>query len=133
MSHLRTIGLGRPIQLNHPFDAGVVELALQVPRGVCELGEHEDLLTGEVLGLEQMDQSKEFVVVLRLELLGFAEKLYDLLEVQEGLSNHLLDLVLVAIKLWDSLKHLCRHDVLVLCFGFVIVPVPEDRAGGCAV
>ena len=96
---------------------------LQVAGGVGELGEDEDLLAGELLGLEQADELLQLVVVLGLELPGLVEELHDLIEVEEGLRHHLVDVVLLAVEALDGVEHLLRDDVLVL--GLVAVLAPE--------
>ena len=88
--------------------------SLQIAGGVGELGEDQHLLAGELLGLEQPDQLLELVVVLRLELPGLVEEVHDLVEVEERLGHHLLDVVLVAVEVLDGVEHLLRDDVLVL-------------------
>ena len=103
----------------------LIELALQVAGGVGELGEDEDLLAGEFLGLEQADELLQLVVVLGLELPGLVEELHDLVEVEEGLGHHLLDLVLLAVEAFDGVEHLLGHDVLVLGLVAVLAPEPE--------
>ena len=49
--------------------------------------------------------------------------MHDLVEVEEGLREHLDDVVLVAVEALDGVEHLLGHDVLV--FGLVVVLAPE--------
>ena len=106
-----------------PSMPGLVELALQVAGRVGELGEDEDLLVGQLLGLEQADELLQLVVVLRLELPGLVEELHDLVEVEDGLLHHLGNVELLALEPLDGVEHFLRDDVLVL--GFVVVLAPE--------
>ena len=96
---------------------------MQVAGRVGELGEDEDLLAGQLLGLEQADELLQLVVVLRLELPRLVEELHDLVEVEEGLVHHLGNVVLLALEPLDGVEQLLRDDVLVL--GFVVVLAPE--------
>ena len=122
--------LGRAVDLRDAVDAGLVELSLQVAGGVGELGEDQHLLAGELLRLEQPDQLLQLVVVLRLELPGLVEEVHDLVEVEEGLVHHLVDVVLLAVELLDRVEHLLRDDVLVV--GLVARRRPRARAGAAS-
>ena len=83
--------------MGYAFDTGSVELPFQVTRRVGELRKDEDFLVREFPGLEQADQLLKLVVVPGLELPDLVEELHDPAKVQEGLGDHLRNLVLLAV------------------------------------
>ena len=85
-------------------DARLAEVLGDVPGRVRELGEDQHLPAGEVLRLQQPDQLLQLVVVLRLELSGLREEADDLVEVEVGLVEDLVDLVLVARRARSTLS-----------------------------
>ena len=92
-------------------------MCLEIASGIGELGEDEDFLAVEFLGLEQADQLLQLIVVLWIELPGLLDELHDLVKVEEGLGHHLINPVLAAVEAFNGVEHFLGHDVL----GLVLV------------
>ena len=102
---------------------------LEVAGRVGELREDQDLPVGQRPRLEQADELLELVVVLRLELPGFVQELHDLVEVEEGLGHHLLDVVLGPVEALDGVEHLLGNDVFVVRLLAFLAPELELAVG----
>ena len=107
-------------------------MTLEIAGRVGELGEDQDLLVGQRLGLEQADELLKLVVVLRLELPGLIQELHDLVEVEEGLGYHLLYVVLGPVEALDRVEHLLGDDVFVVRLLAFLAPEFELALDGVA-
>ena len=52
--------------------------------------------------------------MLRLELPGLVQELHDLVEVEEGLSHHLLYIIILPVEALDRVEHFLGKDVFVI-------------------
>ena len=84
-----------------------------VPRGIRELTEDQHLPVRELLRLQEPSELLKLVILLRRELAGLLEEADDLVEVEEGLVQDLIDLVLVPGQSIDLVEELLRDDVFV--------------------
>ena len=80
-----------------------IQLPLEVAGRLGELGEDQHLVPLQHrVGLQQLDQRLELVVVLRLELAQLVEEVGDLVQVVERLVDDLVDVVLLAVQVLDT-------------------------------
>ena len=81
---------------------------------------------------KQADELPELVVVLRLELPGLVQELHHLVEVEEGLGHHLLDVVRGPVEVLDRVEHLLGDDVFVVRLLAFLAPELELALDGVA-
>ena len=105
-------------------------MTLEVAGRVSELGEDQDLLVVQRLRLEQADELLQLVVVLRLEFPGLIQELHDLVEVEERLEHHLLDVVLGPVEELDRVEHLLGDDIFVVPLLAFLAPEIELALDG---
>ena len=66
------------------------------------------------------------------KLPGFVQELGDLVQVEEGLGHHLLDVVVGPVEVLDRIDHLLGDDVVVVGLLAVLTPEIELALGGVA-
>ena len=88
--------------------------------------------SASALDLSRRMSFLELVVVLRLELPGLVQELHDLVEVEEGLGDHLLYVVLGPVEALDRVEHLLGDDVFVVGLLAFLTPELELTVGGVA-
>ena len=114
---LAAVALRFAVDLLDAVDSARGNMLLQVAGGVAELAEDQHFVfLQDRIGLEQLDQSVQLVIVLRFELPQLVEKLADLIEIVKCVGQHFVDLVQVRIEFFNRFEHLIGDEILVGLF-----------------